>query len=93
MCNEKNSVGRFLDCVVSMTIKAKMRKYALKHGPEWLQPQMKDPMPYSTVHAMLILCLHTAWSTVLQTPEATQSLKALIHTMAETAKQGCARQK
>ena len=70
--------------IVSMTIKAEMRKYALKHGPEWLQPQRKDPMPYSTVHAMLVLCLHTAWSTVLWTPEATQSLKALIHTMAET---------
>ena len=70
--------------IVIMTIKAEMRKYTLKHGPEWLQLQRKDPMPYSTVHAMLVLCLHTAWSTVLWTPEATQSLKALIHTMAET---------
>ena len=70
--------------LVSMTVKAEMRKYALRHGPEWLQPQRKDPMPYKTVHAMAALCGPMGWSTLEWNAESTQSLKALIHTMAET---------
>ena len=44
--------------LVSIAVKAEMRKYALRHGPEWLQSQRKDPMLYTTVHAMAALCRH-----------------------------------
>jgi hypothetical protein len=70
--------------LVTMKVNAAMRQYALEHGPEWLIPQRKNPLPWDSVKAMIILARVPTWASGSWTTEATQSLEALIHTMAET---------
>jgi hypothetical protein len=70
--------------VITRKIKAEMRRYALKHGPEWLVPQRKNPMSFDTIFALTTLCKHTSWSAATWTDQSRQALEALIHTMAES---------
>ena len=42
--------------LVYQTVKAEMRQCALKHGPEWLQSNRKDPLPFTLIHDPVLLC-------------------------------------
>ena len=70
--------------LVYQTVRAEMRQYALRHGPEWLQPNRKDPLPFSTIQDLILLCLDLQWSSLEWDQESTQALEAAIHVAAES---------
>jgi hypothetical protein len=70
--------------LIYQTVRGEMRAYALKHGPEWLQPSRKDPLPYSTIAQLSLLCHDMEWSALQWDEESAQSLKALINVAAES---------
>ena len=70
--------------LIYQVVRGEMRAYALRHGPEWLQPNRKDPLPFQTIAQLSLLCLDMQWSALQWSEESSQSLKALINVAAES---------
>ena len=73
--------------LIYQTVKAEMRQYALKHGPEWLQPNRKDPLPFTLIHDLHSAATWIAFSKACVdswSQESTQALENAIHVAAES---------
>lgn len=71
--------------LVTLTIKAEMRRYARRHGPEWLEPNRKNPIPLDTVRALICLCTSPdSWSRRDWSRATWLVVETLIATMTQT---------
>jgi hypothetical protein len=70
--------------MITTVIKAEMRRYAARHGPEWLEPCRKNPLPYFVIRAMLCLCLSTAWCSFDFSRQTWLVIEAIICTLVHT---------
>ena len=78
-CGKARPIPTVPKKLIYQTVRGEMRAYALKHGPS-----RKDPLPFSTIARLSLLCHNMGWSALQWNEESAQSLKALINVAAKS---------
>ena len=82
--HERMGLPRPPRIMINTVLKAEMRRYAARHGAEWLEPQRKNPLPYFVIRALLCLCLSTSWCTFDFSRQTWLVIEAIITTLVYT---------